>query len=190
MKKFIWLFIALVFVIACKKRYAEPTYAQNATAVKIWYKTDPFYRPAAEIYIDSTGVWRSFTAFPIIYDNDPNKYGFGNPYVTGKGSNALFMTSIYNLLPGGVSSDSGTYNIVIPKCFEFIPASAGATQGVVNVIPQKVKITRRDKTSYQIGISGTGSYNEISKIFQVEVIFDETEIGGSASIKRKYRFQP
>ena len=95
MKKFIWLFIALVFVIACKKRYAEPTYAQNATAVKIWYKTDAFYRPAAEIYIDSTGVWRSFTAFPIIYDNDPNKYGFGNPYVTGKGSNALFMTSIY-----------------------------------------------------------------------------------------------
>ncbi len=190
MKKIYWLLIALVFAIACKKRYADPTYAPNATAVKIWYKADPFYRPTAEIFIDSTGVWKTFTAFPLIYDNDPNKYGFGNPYVTGKGSNALYMTTVYSQLPGGVSSDSGTYNIVIPKCFEFIPKNTGATEGVVNVIPQKVTITRRDKTSYQIGISGSGSYNEVSKIFLVEVMFDETAIGGSASVKRKYRFQP
>lgn len=185
------LFILVVLIsVSCKKRYADPTYAPNATAIKVWYKTDPFYQPVAEIFIDSTGTWRSFKAFPLIYENDPNKYGFGNPYVTGKGSNALYMTTIYDRLPGGLTSDSGYYNVTIPKCFEFLPANQLATEGVIHVIPQKVKLTRRDKTSYQVGISGSGTYDEIAKLFQVEVVFDETEVGGLAAVKRKYRFKP
>lgn len=190
MKKLCWLGLIILMVIACKKRYADPTYAPNATAIKVWYKSTPFYQPAAEIFIDSTGIWRSFACFPLVYDNDPNKYGFGNPFVPGKGSNALYMNTIYNRLPGGLTSDSGYYNITIPKCFEFIPSAPGATEGIVNVIPQKVKLFRRDKTSYDIGISGTGTYNEVSKMFSAEVIFDETEVGGAAAVKRKYRFQP
>jgi hypothetical protein len=187
-----WLMIAtlMLTMVACKKRFAEPTYAPNATAVRIWYKPDPFYRPAAEIYIDSTATWRSFQSFPLVYDNDPNKYGFGNPYVPGKGSNALYMTSIYNRLPGGLTSDSGYYNITIPKCFEFIPDAEGSKTGIVNVIPQKVRLYRLDKTFYDIGISGTGTYSELSKIFEVEVVFDETAINGPATVRRKYRFRP
>ncbi len=191
MKYKIIISVMIAFAIAgCKKHFADPTYAANATAVRVWYKTDPFYQPFAEIFIDSTSTWRSFKAFPLVYDNDPNKYGFGNPTLPGKGSNALYMTTIYDRLPGGLTSDSGYYNITIPKCFEFIPSAPGATQGIVNVIPQKVKLFRKDKTSYNIGISGTGTYNEISKMFSAEVVFDETEVGGAAAVKRKYRFQP
>ncbi len=186
--KYILFFVILFF--ACKKRFAEPTYAPTPTALKIWFKTDAFYTPKAEIFIDSTNVWRTFTAFPLIYDNDPNKYGFGNPYVPGKGSNALYMNTIYGRLPGGVTSDSGYYNTTIPKCFEFIPEKPGSIKGIVNVIAQKIRLFRRDKTFYDIGISGKGTYDETNKIFEVEVIFDETDIGGSANIKRKYRFTP
>ncbi|MCU0403131.1 MAG: hypothetical protein MUE99_01170 [Chitinophagaceae bacterium] len=184
------IFLLCGFLGACKKQFAEPTYAPNATAVKVWYQPTQFYTPEAEIFIDSISTWRKFTSFPLVYDNDPNKYGFGNPYVPGKGSNALYMTSWYTRYPGGVTADSGYYNITIPKCFEFIPEKQGATKGTVNVIPQKVRIYRRDKTFYDIGISGTGTYDELAKIFEVEVIFDDTEIGGSKESRRKFRFRP
>ena len=57
-------------------------------------------------------------------------------------------------------------------------------------IPQKVNIVRTNKTSYSLGISGTGRYNEEAKLFEVEIIFDETEIGGPKDLRRKYRFRP
>jgi hypothetical protein len=59
------------------------------------------------------------------------------------------------------------------------------------VIAQKVKLFRRDKTFFEIGISegsAPGTYNTKTGIFEIEVSFDETSIGGSASVKRKYRF--
>jgi hypothetical protein len=179
-----------VIVLACKKRFAEPTYAPNATAVKIWYRSDPFYTPKAEIFLEDRGTWRIFLSFPLIYDNDPNKYGFGNPWVPGKGSNALYMNTLYSSLPGGLTSDSGYYNVTIPKCFEFNPDKPGDTKGTVDVIPQNVRLYRRDKTFFEIPIKGTGRYDEDAKLFEVEVIFDETEIGGPKEVRRKYRFQP
>ncbi|WP_416437535.1 hypothetical protein [Phnomibacter sp. MR] len=190
MKKTLSIVVLLLAFMACKKRFAEPTYAPNATAVRVWYQPTQFYTPDAEIFLDSSNRWWRVTAFPLVYDNDPNKYGFGNPWTPGRGSNALYMNTIYGRLPGGVTSDSGYYNITIPKAFELIPDNDTAKQGKVNVIPQLVKIFRRDKTSYNIGISGGGTYNEISKLMEVEVIFDETEVGGSKEVKRKYRFRP
>lgn len=186
----LFLVMIVVALSACKKHFADATYAPSATA-NVWYKSDPFYQPNSQIYIDSTAKWRSFKAFPLVYDNDPNKYGFGNPYVAGKGSNALNMTSIYSNTPnGGVTADSGWYNITIPKCFEFIPSKDDPTKGVVNVIPQKVRIVRKDFTSYYIGISGSGEFDTNSKIFTVDITFDDSEIGGSKAILRKYMFQP
>ena len=187
---FATLFLMLM-AIACQKRFAEPTYAPaGGSAVRVWYKSDPYYNPEAEIYLDSIATWRKFTSFPLVYDNDPNKYGFGNPYVPGKGSNALFMNSWYTRYPGGLTSDSGYYNITIPKCFEFLPEKPGAKVGIVHVIPQKIRLYRRDKTFFDIGISGKGTYDEVAKLFEVEVVFDDTEIGGSKESKRKFRFRP
>lgn len=190
MKKILSILVLLLAFMACKKRFADPTYAPNATAVRVWYQPTQYYTPDAEIFLDSSNRWWRVTAFPLVYDNDPNKYGFGNPWTPGRGSNALYMNTIYGRLPGGVTSDSGYYNITIPKAFELIPDNDTATQGKVNVIPQLVKIFRRDKTSFNIGISGGGTYNEQTQLMEVEVIFDETEIGGSKEVKRKYRFRP
>jgi hypothetical protein len=185
-----FVFGSLLLILSCKKQFAEATYAPNATAVKVWFQPNPFYTPNAEIFLESTQSWRRVTSFPLIYDNDPNKYGFGNPWVTGKGSNALYMNSLYGSLPGGLTSDSGYYNVTIPKCFEFIPEKEGATKGTVKVIPQDVKLYRKDKSFFHIGISGSGTYDEMAKLFEVEVSFNETEVGGPASVVRKYRFRP
>ena len=95
MKKILIILVLLLAFMACKKRSAEPTYALNATAVRVWYQPTQFYTPDAEIFIDSTNRWRRVTSFPLVYDNDPNKYGFGNPWLPGRGSNALYMTTIY-----------------------------------------------------------------------------------------------
>lgn len=185
------IFLAMAaWVVACKKQFAEPTYAPNASAARVWFQTNAFYTPEAEIFLESTQTWRRFTSFPLVYDNDPNKYGFGNPYVIGKGSNALYMLSTYSSLPGGLTSDSGFYNVTIPKCFEFLPEKPGAKKGVVRVIPQKVKLYRRDKSFYHIGISGEGTYDEVAQLFEVVVNFDETEVGGPAAVARKFRFRP
>ena len=183
--------IAGVLLWSCKKQFADPTYAPaGGSAVRIWYKTDPFYTPSAEFFDDNTNNWRRFTSFPLVYDNDPNKMGFGNPWLEGRGSNALAIRTLYGGLPGGITSDSGFFMITIPKCFEFIPDGPGAKEGVVNVIPQQVKIVRVNKTTYNLGISGKGRYNEDAKLFEVDIIFDETEVGGPKDRLRKYRFRP
>lgn len=172
----------------CKKGFGvEPTFASRSLA-QIWARQEPFYRPAAEVFIDSTGIWRSFIGFSITSDAEPDKLGFANPYVPGRGTNALNMSSFYaaQLL----TSDSGFYNITIPKCFHFIPDAPGSKTGIVKVINQRVPIYRRDKSKFEIGISGQGTYSEITQRFEVEVIFDETEIGGPAARKRQYRFAP
>jgi hypothetical protein len=188
MKKiFVFLCLSAVF-FACKKFNAEPTYGSAALA-RIWAKQEPFYRPAAEIFIDSTNKWRVITAFTVTSDAEPDKLGFANPYVPGKGTNALYMNTIYdNWLD--LTADSGYYNVTIPKCLQFIPSAPGAKEGTVKVIEQKVKMYKRDKTPFEVSIKGGGTYSEITQRFEIEVIFDETSIGGPADRKRKYRFAP
>lgn len=186
-------FISVLFVTAtllgsCKKFDAEPTYA-GATLARIWAKQEPFYRPVAEIFIDSTNTWRSFLGFSVTSDAEPDKLGFANPYVPGRGTNALNMNSIYNNWVG-LTADSGYYNVTIAKCFQFIPSQPGAKEGTVKVLEQKVKMYRKDKTSFEVAISGSGTYSERTQRFEVEVIFDESEIGGPKDRKRRYRFAP
>ncbi|HEX4957562.1 MAG TPA: hypothetical protein VFV46_05240 [Lacibacter sp.] len=186
-------FTSIIIVTAallgsCKKFNAAPTYA-GASLARIWAKQEAFYRPKAEIFIDSTNTWRSFIGFSLTSDAEPDKLGFANPYVAGKGTNALYMNVIYDRLEN-LTSDSGYYNVTIPKCFQFIPKSPGAKEGIVKVLEQKVKMYRVNKTSFEIGIKGSGTYSEITQQFEVEVIFDESSIGRPTDTKRKYRFAP
>lgn len=188
MKQLLLVTFIVLAVAGCKKFNAEPTYA-GATLARIWAKQEPFYRPTAEIFIDSTNTWRSFLGFSVTSDAEPDKLGFANPFVAGKGTNALYMTVIYDRWQG-LTSDSGYYNVTIPKCFQFIPSSPGSKTGTVKVLEQKVRLYRRDKTFFDIGISGSGTYSELTQKFEVEVTFDETSIGGPSDRKRKYRFAP
>lgn len=188
MKRLVFILLIALTAGACKKFNAEPTYA-GASLARIWAKQEPFYRPKAEIFIDSTNSWRSFIGFSLTSDAEPDKLGFANPYVAGKGTNALYMNVIYERLEN-LTSDSGYYNVTIPKCLQFIPSSPGAKEGIVRVLEQKVKMYRVDKSSFEIGIKGGGTYSEKTQTFEIEVIFDETSIGRPADTKRKYRFAP
>jgi len=182
--------MAVTAVAGCRKNYkAEATYAKVAVAAT-WAKQEPFYSPNPQIYLESTGTWRNFISFAFTSAGEPDKIGFANPYNAGKGTNALYMNTLYNAQ--NLTSDSGYYNVTIPKCFQFIPKSPDSTHvGTVVVIPQTVRLYRRDKSYFDIKISeGTtpGTYNTLSGVFEIEVTFDETSIGGSAVVRRKYRF--
>lgn len=182
---------AIALLFACKKDYnVTPTYAKVGVAIT-WAKTEQYYSPKPEIYLDSIGTWRKFTSFAFTSDAEPDKIGFQNPYVAGKGTNALYMNSIY--AKEGISQDSGTYNTIIPKCFQFIPKSIDTVnQGTVVVLPQDITLTRRDKSKYIIKIAPSdkpGTYNTETGVFEIEVVFDESSIGGNSAVKRRYRFK-
>jgi hypothetical protein len=189
MKYFILFFVTISIILSCKKNFDAEATIRKKPLAGIWAKQEPFYAPQGFYYVDSTNIWKPFIGFAFTSDDDPNKLGFYNPYNIGKGTNALGFKTIY--ANQTFTSDSGYYNLQIPKCFEFIPNSANSIDGIVNVIPQQVKCTRINKTVYFIGISGTGgTYNEISKTFEIEITFNESEIGGGTNVKRKYRFTP
>jgi hypothetical protein len=188
MKQVLIVFAITALFAGCKKNYdAQATYAKPSLAA-IWAKKENFYAPQASVYIDSIATWRTFIGFSFTSDGDPDKLGFGNIYVPGKGTNALNMTRFY--ASQTLTSDSGYYNITIPKCFQLIPNAPGAKDGTVKVIEQTVTLYRTNKTPFYIKISGSGTYSEVSQTIDVEVIFDETNIGGPAAVKRKYKFLP
>lgn len=191
MKKLLFILPATALMAACRKEYkAEATYAKPVIAAT-WAKQEQFYSPKPQIYLESTNTWRSFINFAFTSAGEPDKIGFANSYVPGKGTNALYMLTLYNTNPG-LTSDSGYYNVTIPKCFQFIPKSSDSLQvGTVVVIPQSVKLYRKDKTSFEIKIGpadAPGTYNTITGIFEIDVAFDETAIGGATRLVRKYRF--
>lgn len=190
MKAVITLLMMAALVAACRKTYkVEPTFAKPTIAAT-WAKQEPFYSPRPQVFLEASNTWRSFISFAFTSAGEPDKLGFANPFNAGKGTNALYMNSLYT--GEGLTSDSGYYNVTIPKCFQFIPKSADSlTVGTVVVIPQKVKLFRRDKSFFEIAISpgiAPGTYNTVSGVFEVEVTFDETAIGGAAVVRRKYRF--
>ncbi len=192
MRKIIFSVLFIISIWACKKEYdAVPTYASN-TIAGTWAKKEAFYQPISQRFDDATGTWRTFGAFSFTSDAEPDKIGFANIYVAGKGTNALDFNRLYTAQ--NLTSDSGYYNVTIPKCFQFIPKSKDSLQtGTVLVLPQKVKVYRRDKTFFEIGLSEgstPGTYSTQSGLFEIEISFDETSIGGPSNIKRKYRFTP
>ena len=189
-KSRIFIFLILISFAACKKNYdALPTYAGTPIA-GAWAKQETYYHPVATRYDEVAGKWQPFIAFTFTSDAEPDKIGFANPYVLGKGTNALDFNRIYSLQ--GLTSDPGFYNITIPKCFQFIPKSKDSVNtGKVIVIPQTVRGYRKDHTYFDIIIGPStepGTYSILSGLFEIEVQFDETSIGGSNNVKRKYRF--
>lgn len=192
MKHFLFVVFTITCFAACKKNYdAKPTYAGTPIA-GTWARQQPFYQPNAQRYDETAASWRRFLAFTFTSDAEPDKIGFANPYVAGKGTNALDFNRLY--AAETLSSDSGFYNVTIPKCFQFIPKSIDSVYtGTVVVLAQTVTCYRKDQSAFNILIgpsSQPGTYNTITGLFEIEVQFDESAIGGSSNIKRKYRFTP
>lgn len=191
MKQFIFLLLVVITLGACKKNYnVTPTYAANSIA-GTWAKKQPFYSPGPQIFLEATGVWRNFISFSFTSDAEPDKLGFANPYVAGKGTNVLYVNTLYG--SQGLSSDSGYYNVTAPKLFQLIPKSVDSLEtGTVVVLPQTLKIFRNNGTSFDIKVGPSvepGTYSTITGLIEIEVQFDETDIGGPAVVRRKYRFR-
>jgi hypothetical protein len=192
MKRIILFFITIITIAGCKKSFdVEPTYANYSVAGN-WAKGTPFYSPNPQIFLEATGVWRTFISFSFTSEAEPDKIGFANPFAIGKGTNALYMNTLYT--SQNLTSDSGFYNATIPKCFQLIPKSKDSLQsGTVLVLKQKVRLTRRDRTFFDIEISPStnpGTYDTRTGLMEVEVQFDETAINGPSSVRRKYRYTP
>lgn len=191
MKQFFILMVVMASFTACKKNYnATPTYAANSIA-GTWAKQQPFYSPSPQIFIEATGLWRNFISFSFTSEAEPDKLGFANPYVAGKGTNVLYINTLYG--SQGISSDSGYYNVTAPKLFQLIPKSLDSLQtGTVVVLPQTFRIFRTNGTSFNISVSPStapGTYSTLTGLLEIEVQFDETDIGGPAVVRRKYRFR-
>ena len=198
MSRNILIMMAVVTFLGCKKEYdVQPTYASLQLA-NTWAQNQPYYSPHPQIYIDSTGIWKPFISFSFVSASDPSVIGFSNPYVPGKGTDALYMSAMYNnayytsRYNVNISADSGTYNTIIPQCFKFIPKSSDSTTtGTVVVLPQVITLTRKDRTKYQVSIAPStqpGTYNTKTGVFEIEVLFDESNFGGPKEVRRKYKF--
>ncbi|MGV3765129.1 MAG: hypothetical protein ACO1NW_03335 [Chitinophagaceae bacterium] len=184
---------ALIVLLAagCKREYdAQPTYAKPALAAT-WAKPEQYYSPGPQIYQEATGTWRNFSSFSVTTEGEPDKLGFTNPYVPGRGTNLLYMNNLYGTNPG-YTNDSGYYNFTAIKLFQFIPKSPDSIEtGTVIVLPQKITIYTKAKEKLHIGVGPSdqpGTYDTRSGVFEIEVKFDDTEIGGPSEIKRRYRF--
>ncbi len=118
----------------------------------------------------------------------PNVIGFYNQ-TPGANTNAFNLTRIY----AEQNVSSGSANIRIPEALRFRPAEAGAAFGTVEVIPQRVTITRTTSSGlppFTVGISGSGTYDESTQVIELDVYFDETEIGGGPNVLRRYVYTP
>jgi hypothetical protein len=107
----------------------------------------------------------------------------------GASTNALNMHRIYT----DQEVTSASANIRMPEFMRLIPSEEGSTFGTVEVIPQDVVITRRASSGlppFTVGLSGSGTYDETTGIILLDVYFDETAIGGGASVLRRYSLEP
>lgn len=151
-----------------------------------WFQSTSYYYPNFYYYTESTAKWTSMTAhYCVLDENDAAVMGFVNNWVAESGVGFFNMHRLYQTEIG--SSNIKTAKINVPRALELIPNAAGARKGIVRVIPQQITVTRTAGTTFQIGISGTGTYDLDTKVIDVEMNFDDTKIGGSATNKYKYK---
>ncbi|OAQ42373.1 hypothetical protein A5893_04485 [Pedobacter psychrophilus] len=196
-KSIIVLFICIITLAACKKDapltkedlYPDtPTTPASSTVISTFYNSTPFYELFIYRFDPVTAKWTNTirSHFPTVPSDDPSALGFTNPYVAESGVALFDMVRLYTTPLG--SSNIKSAKINVPKVFRFFPDFVGAKTGVVKVIEQDVVLTKADGTTFKIGISGQGTYDERTKIFNIEVTFNETAIGGANNVKRKYSF--
>ncbi|MEL7159938.1 MAG: hypothetical protein AAFN92_04210 [Bacteroidota bacterium] len=126
-------------------------------------------------------------AFGYASRTQPNVLGMYNTS-PGRSTNALNLHRIYADYDVG----TGSANIRIPELFRLIPAGEGATSGRVEVIEQRITITRTNSSGlppFEVGLSGSGTYDEDTGIILVDVYFDETALGNGDAILRRYSYE-
>jgi hypothetical protein len=196
------LLFVIIIMTACKKDkpltkddlYPEnPSSTASSSAIQAFYKADPYYQLYIYRFDPVTNLWtnRILSHFPTVPSSDPTSLGFTNPYVTNSGIALFDMVKLYTDKIG--SNNIKTAAINAEKVLKFFPDYEGAKTGIIKVIDQDIVITKSTSATFEpgipnfkIGISGKGTYDERTKIFNLEVVFNETAIGGPAAVTRKY----
>ncbi|MFT4031254.1 MAG: hypothetical protein QM669_02440 [Siphonobacter sp.] len=188
-------FIATLLLANCSKNDPEPaveeeeeTVEASSSAVSVFHKTDTYYQMYVYRYDSTSQAWTSRIAshFSTVPEDDATYIGFTNPYVVNSGVNLFGMVTLYQGTIGTNNIKEAKINA--EKVLQFFPESEGATKGTVKVKEQDIVITKKDSVgTFTIGIGGEGTYDEETKVIDLVVKFNETNIGGSAAVYRKYK---
>lgn len=180
----------VVFTIAaCKKDEPsakddlypdQPVSTPSSTAITTFHQSVPFYQMFVYRFDPTTSKWTTRIGghFSTIPASDPVALGFTNPYVVDSGVPLFDMVKLYATETG--TSNIKTVKINADKVLQFFPDFEGAKTGIIKVVTQDIILTRSNLTTFKIGISGSGTYNENTKLIDLEVKFNENEIGGTS----------
>lgn len=198
------LFIVTLLLGACKDEepplkedlYPDtPLTTPSASTAQLFYKNQFVYEIFVYRFDPILNKWtdRIRSHFPTVPSNDDSIIGFTNPYVLDSGVALFDMVKLYSTQIASPTNNIKTAKINAEKVLQFFPDFEGAKTGIVKVIPQDIVISKNPNSTFEpgvptfkIGISGSGTYDERTKIIDLEVIFNETAIGGAAVVKRKY----
>ena len=93
-----------------------------------------------------------------------------------------------------LTSSAVTSGLRLPKAFVFTPDAVGAATGTVTVPPSTLTLRRRSSSmlpdSFRISLSGQGRYDETTGRIELDIVFDETAIGGPPDTLRRYLYLP
>ncbi|NJO86933.1 MAG: hypothetical protein HC821_02505 [Lewinella sp.] len=126
-------------------------------------------------------------AFAHASTTQPNVIGLYNTEA-GRSTNALNMHRIY----ADQEVTSGSADIRIQEFIELIPEPNNNRRGQVRIIAQNVRVNRRASSGlppFNVGISGSGTFDVNTGIILLDVYFNETEIGGQENILRRYSLE-
>lgn len=182
--------LALILVTGCKKSTTDVVEEKPVTASASPLAT--FQSPVANYqlfvyrYDDVTATWtRRIASHFSTIAADGTSLGFTNPYVENSGVNLFGMVTLYTDALGTNNIKEAKINV--PKLLQFFPSAEGSKTGVVKIITQDVVLTVSAGGSFKIGLSGEGTYDETTKVIDLNVDFNETAIGGAAKVTRKYK---
>lgn len=179
---------SMIFVAACKKAepvtkadlYPDvPVNTASSSAIATFYQNTAFYQQFIYRYDTATLKWttRIVGHYPTISTEDNSYMGFTNPYVVDSGVPMFDMVKLYTTQLGGNNIKNAKINA--ERVLQFFPDFEGAKTGIVKIRKQDVVLTKTTPAgTFKIGISGGGTYDETSKLIDLEVVFDETDIGG------------
>lgn len=198
MKNLFVILIALVLFAGCKKDEPaakadlypdQPVSTPSSSAIATFHQNVTFYQPFVYRFDPVANRWtaRIGSHFSSVPASDPTALGFTNSQVANSGVALFDMVRLYSSQIG--STNINTAKINAEKVLQFFPDFDGAKTGIVKVVDQDITITRTNSTTFKIGISGGGTYNEVTRIMDLEVRFNETAIGGTSQTI-KYKISP
>jgi len=182
--------IALILVTSCKKSnedvVEEQTASASASPLATFQSSADYYQLFVYRYDDVTATWtRRIASHFTTVAADSTALGFTNLGVANSGVNLFGMVTLYAEALGTNNIKEAKINV--PKLIQFYPSAAGSKTGVAKIITQDVVLTVAAGGTFKIGLSGEGTYDENTKVIDLNVDFNETAIGGPAKVTRKYK---